>query len=150
MLLVTQSIQHRNRVCIQLHGRHSSSACLGNRLRRQVDLAKSASTYQISMTFRMWSAREHTVLFGQYCPHELFLRAFAEFLQLCTPQAFRTESRHQEDYALRPLHVLSSDTARDEVAALLQPRKHYQHLGHTEAAQLRDFQRGVLDSSECL
>jgi hypothetical protein len=42
-------------------------------------------------------------------------------IQLCFPQTIRPKSRNQENYTIRPLHVLPSHSSRDEALAILQP-----------------------------
>lgn len=63
--------------------------------------------------------------------------------QLSAAQAIGSESGYQEDHSLRSFHVLSENFARDEVAALFQPREHHFHTRYSKAAQLRDLQRSL-------
>ena len=60
-------------------------------------------------------------------PSTLFMDSLLTRLQLRAAQALGPEGGHQEDYAIRPFHVLLENTARDEAASILQPREHHFH-----------------------
>ena len=51
--------------------------------------------------------------------------ACADTYKFGAPQTLRPEGSNQEDYPVRPLHVLPPYITRDETAALLQPREHH-------------------------
>lgn len=76
------------------------------------------------------------------------MRTHADSVQLCAPQALRTESCHQEDHSIRPLYVLLAYTTRNEAFEILQSREHHLHPGHPKAPELRDLHRSLPNPSK--
>lgn len=122
---------------------------LNNKPLRLVAPGRSHSMCLISTTFRTSLVRAHTAWSGEFFCVRVRMRAcmldlvelIADtiglfFSQLCFAQAVWTESCDQEDHSLRSLHVLLAYVTRNEIATILQSRKHHLHSRHPEAAKL--------------
>lgn len=104
-----QSIFERSLKVQQLEGRYPCtlpyplgrpSSCPANPHRLRADRARFRSMCPTSMISKMLWGRVHMASFGVY-PESLEIPVMRLTLhQLCPPQAFGTEGRHQEDHAV--------------------------------------------------